>query len=1648
MYNKIRQQISKQTRSTPKLAEINRMGGFVNYEQHKRTGGADITGQTPNVGNKISWDKYNYTFHRQNGPVGYPYYVLSMDINSPNYFWDFMGTSGIQHYVVDSNESGILLDGGWPSFSNVCYVININPNQPGVRFDFNLELASHCSLAIWAKNWNIIDSGNIQLSETPSLVYQTNGETSFDGIWNIPSRLSEYGAIIYILIYRQESGGYAKIATNMNARTWTGIILDKPQWYSTPITTSINQVTKNIENNLYINLPKSEAWRGISIYRATAESVNANVTSVIDTYHANNAFIVDNISRGLFPTGTKIRSDKDYCIAGSFILPGNMIDNGDFSWYSGSNLSDWTVLSSAGGDYINSTRYKCSAYPYAGDSLFNGQSLKMTCAESSTPKSFYIESKKYSLSTSSAYAFSFYTKKISGATSGLYEVIFYDTSDNVLQTFKGNYPESTVYPTWQKETMIFFWDTAISYGPYLPDTACSFKVRFYLSSSSEATYYNKRATTRFIDGVSFGKYREYDWFHTSASRELVVLTTSSSMKKITPYTTFDAQFYGSSKSYGDIYSDEMIGTPTPTNYKLNKYSSGYSICDYGKNYLQWGDFSSPHIGWIDNGLVYGSTWSCLETSDAIYNKYVYLIDCLDISTSQYIKQSSFSKAGDAIFTTGGDTAWGLSFFARGESGNEVINTILSDGITSFAESFNLTDKWRRYYRNIRFTNDAQTSCDVYLGFDSSYYGRCYIDGVQLESTSNYTPFVQFEYYPSALPRSRQSIRYYDVEDDIISSVVGTVRLWYSPLQDSHEKETSNRVIWYASASGIGQLQFQYLAYLQSTTSFAYRRCKQGVRDKTVRHYTAYSALEPFHLCAAWNEVEMSLYINGELKGTATGVSCRADRLHIGSNHLVGDVCNGSISQIRIEKSTWTPEDVYKDYLATKSYMSTTESFTKDTYINIGDKYKQNSDIEGPIEIVDKAGLDENTRYKYCLTLFDVNHNESEMSEPKYIVTGNVNRNNNKNYILNCNFEHTAYGKVLYFSSANPNTIGGHVSSVKKFKGNNSIYCVGPRSVITDYIMLDDTSSSSEYCFSYYCATANVDNGYGNYAKYYLYNKDYSELKNGTLSLSNLGEETGVDGNSWIRFSATISSLLGSSEWAKTKYIKLFNFTPVKKYFTDCWQLEKGNSASDFVENEFFTNLNVPPGTIDGSAITYNTLLCNRFYAGEIRIDSNTSSGKKLVIGRETVDSSFAVLTPNYFRYHQAGLPINSGWNFTKHVESGESQFNRYNSFDYPYKDWDGNSLPPLVVILPTQLKTYNSVYSADSQSLMIVSSVDPEGFNVKAQIVKSGTLSYDYLYIDKIFTDQWNEYDWQNVANFFRWHSTNPLPYYSASNLYIALIDPSQDTAWGCYIMPNSSKTDWGMWQFSLTSNFLDDILVELYATSQASTGFPYKGQWNLVKSVSIPLTDYYYNFIGDFTDSDWNNARSIGVKLYNDNPEGGCTLKSLSMYYSSNDPSPLQVEDYDSLLMDYNSISRQKGATVLPWKSLSNSGTLKVSVTNSTSFGRYVSLSLYCTSEASTSFVRDPADRGQWNSLGSYNMNAIIGTYTCNLNINHLFFNNAKSLGFYMEFASSNKQSRNYSISIDSLYYSTSAPLDIIDYGATVGAYRWISIDGGVYGG
>jgi hypothetical protein len=1614
MYNKTRKQIKDQTRKSPGTAYVKNISGFSASEKHNVVSGQDSSGEEPNLGQKLKWERYSYSFRRIVGDVDIPYYVLGMG-EDENSFWDYNGSEGISHQQIESNENGTTFDGGWQQYQNLCYVINLNQDGPSIRFDLEVELSSDCSLSVWTSNWVKDENGDLVTTD-PSVVFQSLEDFPYNNNWKIPVYLSENGAKLWVYIYKKGSGGWAKIKTNIGARTYTGIVLNPPQWYTTPIVSSCNPETKNIENTLYFNLPETSYWNGIRVYRASSESLDYNVYDIQDGVEASNGIWFDFGDKTKVPTGVKTYiGDTENTIAGSVVVAGNQIRNGDFSWKTNDLVSDWQKTSEIEGSLL----YRSTGYSDESYSLFNGQGYRMTSELSSTAKTYYLRTEDYlHVSTSENYCFNFYSKVISGSANGYVSVIYFDTSDAILDT---HYEEVSSSYGWNRKTLNIGDRLSTSLPERMPSTTEKLKFAFYVSSSDTAP------CDRVFDGISFYNSDSYRYFHTSSNDQVLMFTTASFESKYTNYTVFDCLLYSTTESFDDVYASQVLGTPQYRDDNFSHFENSIEISTWGKNYLQYGSFSTS--------LYWYGDLSVESTSDAMYLTSVGALSQSTSSSSNYLSQVAFGS-----FTSGESTSWSLSLFAKGNIGNEKMKMMISNGVDYDSSVFYLDNSWKRYCISTAFAgNDDSTACSVYFGFPEDYGGKTYFDGVQLEATSNPSPFIDYNLYPSSEPRSKQSI-IYNSSEKLLSSTAGTIRFWYTPhCKSSDMKEQAT--MCFSTSYDTSPLYYSGIVYSPDDQRFGFRRYSLPSLLQSLVS-TSFGSLDPIYIAATWNKEKQTLYVNLDKDTEEDYVD--VDNIinhHIGEDYNSEYQCNGTISNFRIDRCCWSEKQIIKDREATKPTLSTGKSVSKDTYVHIGDRYKSGGDIEGPIEVVDKLSIDPNTIYKYCATTLDVNYNQSEMSSMEYIITPNINKDYfHRNKILNGSFEYIDDGKALGWSTSYPDAgSGGDVSSNKYFTGNNSLILDGTYSSEYSYCILDDTSGSKDYCLTGWFSTGN-SLALLPVCLFSYYDKYFNYLGQDGLTLSFRESKSGLDGNSWSRYGYTYSTSNQS-----VKHLKLYPLTTIgRKCYLDDIQLEK-DTVTSFSDNEFITNTNIPNEGIDGSMIAYNSLVVKHFYAGEIRIDSHTSSGNKIVIGKERTDSAFAVLTPNYFQFHPPGEALDVGWNYAKHIETGQGTFNTTYNFSYPFTDWYGEEVDPLFHIYPTRLKTYDIGSSANSQGVMITASVNPSYFNVKAKLYKdlgdySGfkDQSIDFLYGK-------HEIATERVLNFHMFIMSTVSGYEDSTYDLSIGYDPlilNYDYRFGSTVLGTTSKENTGKLIDSFYYNSIKynvSMDIKIYATSQASTAFPYTGTWWEVLSESTVFPSGITYFDLDIDHAKFSGAKSLGFEL--DTASGTNLFQEFNpgaLYYSSSIPNPIYQETDQLYYHKYSKIIRH-GSTTLPAASESSIGNLSGEVTTDDDYA--FSIRVFATAQASTGFPYN----GTWWQIAEKNLSGFVGSANIDIQIDHEKFEDALSIGLILSTPSIDM---NVSFNPTSLNYSSSDVLSIIDYGATVGAFSWIALDGGLYGG
>lgn len=1341
IYKNIKNQIARQTRD--KL-------GFVKFNSKT---GVSILKQQPVVTEISQEEEVNYTKWRKIfGNVsrnGNTYIVPVGDVNTyantyPNKqylvdyfdFYDIRNTPDINFTYIEiqeTKESGSLFVKNIQAFENANYQYSILGNNITDQY-VNLSIKSnHLAISVWVDYWSY-DVPTSGIYHEYAVLYSSD-VNGLSNTVNITVPVGYYGSTIQILTYNPDLTntveipviGISTIATDsylsitMDANNLVSPINNitgvSPSWGSVPIVTSVNPVTGNVINELYFDKEDSSDWDEIFIYRRISfedfivEKSNNNKLLL-------NNLILDTSDKSNFNGNCSLSiANTDEYISGSMISYANGIINSDFSNLTLNRPDNWTYQCTTIGTIA---REVSTVYPYYGNYIYNGVSLRMNNVLTDTSKSQYIETNYLAMDTS-CFISLYYLDEYKRDT-GYLKTLYYTSSDGTLSSILDSALVSLSYysnAVYSLDSSNVWYQTKIKLDGaplYPPNDAEYVKIRLYSIAGDTC------ASSYLIDGIHYGEMDGYYFFHTSMSDKVVLQLKDNKGCPISDYTVGNFIFNDTSKSYfNDIYADNSYNQPyyitnTAWGAKI-KFDYSIGLFDSSHNFLQNGDLSGGFSGhWATSSGIEAK----LMTSNSLFsNNYIKVFNHIKDGTGSFYTYQTLSGYDNSRNLKGG-------FWLRSSVPNSRVKLALYDSVAHLSSAwFILNNDWKKceidtifatsvaYTPSLMIYPDSNTS-----DFDIAGAFLSYSDDVEYINTNSTSGGYVLQ--------GKQGLYY----QQNINSEFGTIRMWYTPMLNENTGKPYNSLYFQGSVDN-----YKSLYYDKYNKAFIFRQY-DGVDYHNCILETSLPTNSPIHIVATWDDNDTYLYINNQKTSSALTVTTTdSSGFYLGihaPSYTTSYSANGFISNFRIDKYTWDKRIISNDYL-TNDYIILPNS-TVSGYLESYLGSKKINSSESEFKYTDNVGLKPNTSYSYVFKVKDTSGDFSLLSTLQSITTKRKPfEQNSVNKISNSAFEvsQSSFGTPLYWDTAGDSLNYCVVSEDYYFVGTKSIKIRGGGAAYPifqqNYLVVTDTAQNlSLSWYSYSPESSYVDN----LRLIYLdagFNHVATVLASGLEgTLSSSYSKIGIDNNIWRRYSTTLP--YSSATFKLSKYISIgfYNNSPYYGYL-DAVQAEIG-SITDYNESDFIQDGNLGSNVIDGNALSFDAIIGKHFRAGEILVNENDQDATRIIIGDYNSSSDYSIFTPTHIMHHQSNMATAVGYRYPRHIESGYGIFGNNVSFEYPYLNMFGEVTTPHIVVTPTEIKTFDSGYPTSSQKFRVIKYATASGFYVNAYLEVDNVAYDEYLY--------------------------------------------------------------------------------------------------------------------------------------------------------------------------------------------------------------------------------------------------------------------------------------------------------------------------------
>ena len=1434
-FKNVKKQITQQTRDKLGLVQVSQPKGVAFYRE--KPVAIDI--QEP-VKQSFVWSKKFYILERgipsQDGYYSLLQYHLApaYDINvyttmypTQQYMKDFYWFNDVWannlEYIrvfnetIDGGNTGSFNDNNLYHNSNTMYSIylpSISKSQSSIKLSC---AAKDISLSVWVREYfSTSETSNVQC------LYSSKNHGLSESWLDLDVPIGKYGSDIIVCTYNRDpnqryvarprqsgvpeyigesTDHYFKIYTdltkyNINVAASKTDSIGSLSWES-DISSTCDPITGNVVNTLTFNKDATDDWDQVAIYRRQTIG-DITIKKHLPNNYLYNTVLLSTSDKSVFSPGLSFNMNSTTeSVRGSFIAYGNKVLNSGFCEYSGNSLSNWTKY--------NSSASSCTSYPYKKDYIMDGASLRFIVSTTTANKTYYLQNNAY-ISVDSDDWLSYWYKLDSGNPIGVMRILYYKSNYSPCFISSSNYV-GLDKSEWTQNKYQFDSDST-SDPVYLPPDCAYIKLRFYptLNHSAKAHY--------LLDNIHVGRMSTDYIYNDSTANYIAVNLYNRFEHPHNTFTKFYAYYNGTSSGYSE-------STVQPTYYGKNycvsstwgdwaKFNNGILIASTAKNYLANSNFISGLRKWSTSR---GFNYSWIRESSSSY-------DVAPLYNTAFARFIGYNKRATLTQSTSGtnlagNNSWVFGVWAKSFTDKQSMVLHLEDARNHISTArFSLSNSFNNYQVSTTFSSGGNTVYARVIADTGKSYWTIDINATQLEKSS-YISAYNYHDTSSGSNRNNGSLIY--TNNLYYNQDYGTLRMWYTPTIDS-DQGLNYRYLF----SGVNSPSQVGIYYDKTNQYFALKYKEVSSAVSTV--HAIFNAGDNLHIVAVWDTAYGSLYVNGDQGNIIENLLTNApDDLYIGSSTVKSYSADGIIANLRIDHTKWLPANIRNDYYAESVLYSDGDSLMvyKDNQVG----RKDASYSEAKLIYIDDSGLLSNTSYDYVFRVVDKNGNLSNPSTVQSIVTPRKpfeKINNNK--LINSSFEILdSDGWVKYWDKY------GFLNAVStashKYINTKSVYLGSFCGVRSGRMDGTNTAEARHLTFHAF-GTARSDLQAG---VYYLDGKGV--IVANTLSyVSDFVSEIvlGVDEQIWTRYSTTMPAILSSASYNASmySYVVISNANASYGTYIDAVQYETGDKT-DYQETMYFDEANLPDSVVKGNALAYDCIIGRHLYAGELTVSSDEQDANRILLGHETADESYTIISHDEMKWHAPNLDSGSGWNYTKHIESGEAIFGTNVTFSQRYYNWGGSSNPsPTVIITPKRILTYSTASIASQQLEMSVTEVTASGFTTSAK-----------LYADRVFYNASIDY-----MNIHIGREDAPYNYSSAQSEWMCLLygtplSISVRENWASTVLSQGSKYRSGSLNYALWTQTYNDIDVYFYGTSAVNRNFV-STTWNL-------LGHHHYDYVG-----------------------------------------------------------------------------------------------------------------------------------------------------------------------------------------------------------
>jgi len=700
---------------------------------------------------------------------------------------------------------------------------------------------------------------------------------------------------------------------------------------------------------------------------------------------------------------------------------------------------------------------------------------------------------------------------------------------------------------------------------------------------------------------------------------------------------------------------------------------------------------------------------------------------------------------------------------------------------------------------------------------------------------------------------------------------GTIRFWYTPTVD-YNKGLDYRYLFNCTA---GPTQIG-IYYDKVSSCFAFKQ-----RYTSSSNYSTVAAIfnagTNYHIAAVWDTAACTLYVDGVAGKSFHNLATTFPKtFFVGINTSKSYSANGVLSNYRIDHTKWTRDIIRNDYYSANLLYSSGIALTIYKDQQVGKKDASRS--ESLLSFIDDNGLEVNRQYDYVFRVLDQNGNLSEVSSVQSVVTPRKSFElEHRNRIINSSFEVL---RPSGFPEHWTNFAGVESTASYRFI-NTRCVSLGNNGVVLSSKM-DATDTSYARVFSFHLYGAHKENFWT--GLYYLDSKmqtvkiapnsSYTSYANTNFTRSDV---VGADGNIWTRYSTSLPAIQSSASYSNVAYVYagFLNLYPTGYVYLDAVQYESA-SLTPYRETYYISDVNFPDGVIKGNAVSYDSIIGKHFKEGAIVISTGESDSNRLVLGSEGSANSYTVMSYDSMKWHAPNLDSGAGWNYVKHIESGEGNFGTNVIFSQRYYNFVGDLNPsPMVLVSPKRFLTYSTVSNVSQTLDIVLNEVTANGFIANAYLY-GGAAPF-----------------WNQTLNGFLINST---PHTWGIDIDT---DNSDTDEWGATVLPLGSKNKTGTLRYNLytwwKTGDLESVIVTIYGTSVATHHF-IPSTWRL-----LATRNHYdpgiinQNFDVTISTAAFSRTTSLAIRVQTDN--GSATSVDVSV-----NPDYLNYATATSTLLKTNS--------------------------------------------------------------------------------------------------------------------------------------------------